>query len=191
MKAEYSGYLTNAPPAEFEYPPRASDKLGQSAAFGCSLTFGIGVDEGQDWPSLLELYNLGRPGSSNDRLVRMAVDYILEYQPDEIFVLWTFPERREWLDDAGILKKFNPSRVSEQDTYWHRSHTVLSNMHADAYNLDRNRLLLHTISKYHQVSVKELNYSDLPWKGFSTGSDGAHPGADWHAYAAETFGSLK
>jgi hypothetical protein len=183
----YPGYLASLIPAEPEFQPRASQHLGKSAAFGCSFTFGIGVEEGQDWPSILGLYNLGRPGSSNDRLVRMAVDYVFKYRPDNIHVLWAYPERREWLDQDNVLKKFNPVSKHNQNTYWHKSHTLLSNAHADAYNFDRNRLLLHTVCQLNNVRVLELRVENMRIRDFGLGSDGSHPGPDWHVHVADVF----
>lgn len=199
MQSEYCGYLlegaTDSKSFLYEVTPRSAHLLGGPAAFGCSFTFGIGVEEGQDWPSLLGVYNSGKPGSSNDRLVRLAVDYIFKYQPSEIFVLWTLPERREWLDDTGVLKKFNPatSKTDQASAHWHKSHVLLSNEHADAYNLDRNRLLLNSVCELNNVDIFELDISDLVkrMREFSLGSDVSHPGADWHVYMADAFRQIK
>ena len=140
----YTNYLDIPKPPKLEHPARNANQLGGDAAFGCSLTYGIGVDEGEDWPTLLNLYNWGRPGSSNDRVVRHAIEYINNHKPESIYVLWTFPERREWRTPDGETVKFNPSRQENFDKQWHKSHVLLSNTHADLYNQERNQLLLRT-----------------------------------------------
>jgi hypothetical protein len=184
-------YLNVPKPNELEHPSRNSNQKGKDAAFGCSLTYGIGVEEGEDWPSLLNLYNYGRPGSSNDRAVRHAIEYILEHNPENIYVMWTFNERSEYIDSNGNTLKYNPSRQENFDKQWHKSLTLLSNSYYDNYNQSRNELLLRTFCRLHQVTLYELYYKDCPIINFSKGSDGAHPGADWHAHVAEKFKSKR
>jgi hypothetical protein len=187
---EYLDYLYIPLPSETEMPVRSQEFLGVDAAFGCSLTYGIGVEHKESWPHLLGIFNSGAPGSSNDRIARLAIEYIDQHKPKNIFVLWTFPERREWRNSSGDLKKFNPSRVKNFDFNWHKAHVLLSNSHADNYNFDRNRLLLNCYCQIHSVNLYELAWSDLPWNGYSVGSDNQHPGADWHINAANEFKKL-
>ena len=43
-----------------------------------------------DWPEV-----------QNDKICRLAIEYIRIAKPDTIFVMWTFPNRREWIDEDG------------------------------------------------------------------------------------------
>lgn len=180
-------YLNTPNPLGLEHPFRNSQALGGPAAFGCSLVHGIGVEEGEDWPSLLGLYNSGRPGSSNDRATRHAIEYIIEYKPDYICVMWSFPERREYITKDGETVKYSPSRQENFDYQWHKSLTLLSNEHYDSYNQERNELLLKTYCELHNVKLYDLQYHNCPIIDFSKGTDGVHPGPDWHIYVANKF----
>ena len=76
---------------------------GGDAAFGCSFTFGYGVNHEQSWPALMGLYNCGQSGSSNDRITRLAIEYINTYSPKNIYIMWTIKSRREWIDEENNI----------------------------------------------------------------------------------------
>ena len=52
---------------------------------GCSFTYGTGVEPHESWPKLLGINNFGLPGSSNDKICRLAIEYIRIAKPDAIF----------------------------------------------------------------------------------------------------------
>jgi hypothetical protein len=180
-------FFKNLNDTEFAFNPRNSYLQGQDAAFGCSMTYGLGVDENQAWPSLVGVYNLGQPGSSNDRIVRLAIEYINDYRPNNIFVMWTFPERREWIDKKGTPIRFVPSSERHKNTIWHRAHTLLDSEENDKYNYNKNKLLLQTYCSLHCVNLHQTYVYNHNMHVYPLGKDNAHPGPLWHKEVAEYF----
>ena len=88
----------------WRYRDSIEPSQGQSAAFGCSYTFGYGVNN--PWPKLIGVANLGQNGASNDMITRLAISYCETFKPKDIYVLWTFPHRREHINKDGGLEKY-------------------------------------------------------------------------------------
>jgi len=76
---------------------------------GDSFTFGEELPS-QDfaWPAVFsqlsgcEVINQGKPGTGNYRIVKRAMDAILNKSPEMIILGWTEPGRQEFADDVGI-----------------------------------------------------------------------------------------
>tara|TARA_B100001248_G_scaffold262726_1_gene261685 strand:- start:14381 stop:14965 length:585 start_codon:yes stop_codon:yes gene_type:complete len=153
---------------------------GVPAAFGCSFTKGTGVEEKLTWPSLLGIVNCGLEGNSNDKIVRMAINYCNEFKPEKIYVMWTFATRREIIDDTGETLRFKTE--ANYNTAWFASALEQSNEFSDNYNYEKNQLLLQCYCMALNIDIKELTVT----KPFdhaqmnSYGSDGTHPGKEWH-----------
>jgi len=90
---------------EFNPLPLGGKKV---VVLGCSHTFGIGLDDGDIWVnqliklcnnSSLKFYNLGSPGASGDRLIRILYGTEKLLYPDIIIVCWPEPSRRERLEN--------------------------------------------------------------------------------------------
>jgi hypothetical protein len=89
-------------------------------AIGCSHTWGIGLQENETWVSHFKLimrklkthypqiYNLGMPGCSNDKIYRILYNIFLykKLKPHSVIVQLTYPERTEWFhkDDNNSVK---------------------------------------------------------------------------------------
>jgi hypothetical protein len=153
-------------------------------AFGCSFTSGTGVDSTEAWPSLLNVDNIGQPGASNDYICRTAIDYIQEYKPKYIFVMWTFPARREWIDEDGNKLRFKPDDVKFK---WEEAHLELQNSEYDKYNKGKNKLLLELYCLNNNVRLYQMNIDDIDHTLMRRGSDNSHPGREWHTNVAEHF----
>ena len=74
---------------------------------GCSHTFGEGLDDGEVWvdqlynkvdQNRLRFWNLGQPGASPDKVVRILYGCEKIIFPKHIIVCWPFWSRRERLD---------------------------------------------------------------------------------------------
>ena len=89
---------------DWRYRGKIVPDEGVDAAFGCSYTFGYGV--GTCWPELVGVTNLGQNGASNDQIARLAISYCKTFNPTNIYVMWTFKERREHTEETGGLSKF-------------------------------------------------------------------------------------
>jgi hypothetical protein len=161
--------------------------MGVSAAFGCSCTFGSSVDEHHTWANILELANCGQPGSSNDKIARLAISYIKTFKPTDIYVCWTFPSRREWVDPKGNMirsfcRTFNEQRIDADSALFY-----LSNLRWDDYNYEKNKMLLESICYMHNVILHQTSVFKHPHDQYPRGRDLAHPGPDWHVIIAEQF----
>lgn len=157
---------------------------GGDAAFGCSFTFGYGVNHEQSWPALMGLYNCGQSGSSNDRIARLAIEYINTYSPKNIYIMWTIKSRREWIDEENNILRFKVDD-SNLKYKWQEAHLELSNTNADNYNYQKNKLLLDNYNmdtKIHTIHIDSIDHTTLP-----LGSDNSHPGIKWHEAVTEYF----
>lgn len=75
---------------------------------GCSFTYGAELPDRSDaWPSVLgtllnkDVTNLGKEATGNTRIVKRALDAILE-NPELVVISWTNPGRLELADNFGI-----------------------------------------------------------------------------------------
>ena len=153
-----------------------------SGAFGCSFTYGTGVVLNNTWPYLLGTSNYGLPGSSNDRICRLAIEYINLTNPNKIYVMWTFKNRREWIDEDNNILRFKSDDVNFK---WEEAHLELHNEHWDNYNYNKNKLLLENFCVNNNVELYQLNVSDIKYNDL--GDDGLHPGKEWHINVSEHF----
>ena len=157
-------------------------------AFGCSFTYGTGVKPYESWPKLLGVNNFGMPGSSNDKICRLAIEYIRLAKPDAIFVMWTFWDRREWLDEDNIYLRFKVAADTSCNYKWHEAHVELHNPHWDYYNYSKNKLLLESFCLNTDVRLFQLNVLDIDHSLMNSyGSDDKHPGTEWHINVSENF----
>ena len=76
-------------------------------AFGCSHTYGIGVEPTEAWPSLLDAINLGVPGCSIDLIARILPSMLDKYTPHIVYILWPDWTRFEYIEH-GIYKQSLP-----------------------------------------------------------------------------------
>jgi len=94
---------------------------GDVVAFGCSFTFGIGVPEEYTWISLLSqklginnYVNLGHPGSSISKIVRVFKNYIKFYRPKLCIFLLPHMGREELFIDGN--DKYITDRITRKTT---------------------------------------------------------------------------
>lgn len=172
---------------DWRYRDKIVPDLGQAAAFGCSYTFGYGVNN--PWPSMLNIANLGQNGASNDQITRLAITYCKTFNPKEIYVLWTFKPRREHILESGGLEKFRS--LSEEtikqelkSPTWISGYTMLSSDAIDHHNYQKNKLLLFSFCNASGITLHQKEINDLPKEGFPLARDNDHPGEDWHTNMA-------
>ena len=171
----------------WRYRDSIEPKQGQSAAFGCSYTFGYGVNN--PWPKLLGVANLGQNGASNDMITRLAISYCETFKPKDIYVLWTFPHRREHIIENGGLDKYrNMSTKTLDEEFknrtWRSSYLELSNDKADQYNFTKNKLLLTHYCAMYNIELNQATIFDFPKDEFPLARDNDNPGKDWHTNVA-------
>ena len=171
----------------WRYRGRLVPAEGWAAAFGCSYTFGYGVNK--HWPGLLEAVNCGINGASNDLIARLAITYCKTFKPTSIYVLWTFKERREHIKETGGLSKFrnlSKYRIKEElkNPTWVSSYATLMNDSADDYNYKKNKMLLTSYCVVNNIALHQATIYDLPKEEFPLARDNDHPGDDWHTNIA-------
>jgi hypothetical protein len=166
------------------YGYRNKIKIGGDAAFGCSFTFGYGVNN--PWPDQLGLYNAGQPSASNDKIARLIISYCEKYNPEQIFVMWTFASRREWVNDNNEIIPYKADVNSVEDP-----HFLLQNDNFDYYNFEKNKLLVHYFCKSKDIKLFECTVT-TPFdhnKMMEFARDGKHPGQPWHDCIKQYFTS--
>lgn len=110
-------------------------------AFGCSHTFGVALEDQQTWPHRLEqmikmkIINLGVPGASNDKIVRLLYDFLKHYKqkPKCIFIAWSHKDRFERFD--GDIAPYdvhpgikNPELYYKKYNQWDSLNNLAKNM---------------------------------------------------------------
>jgi hypothetical protein len=91
-----------------------SDKL----AFGCSHTYGIGVETIEAWPYLLGAINFGVPGVSSDYIARILPEKLVEHNPKIVYVLWPDWRRFEYFKNGKIRQSLpsDTNRINFMET---------------------------------------------------------------------------
>ena len=182
----------------FRYRDKIKPTQGQDAAFGCSNTFGYGVNIA--WPRILDLANCAANGISNDHIARIAASYVMNYNPKNIYILWTYKERREYVTEQGRLEKYGPFDMDKKYRMddWRYQFTLLNNSKWDKYNFDKNRLLVESVFKANNCNLKDFhiegyqildrdNTEVLNIDNYTRARDLQHPGPDWHVNFAASF----
>ena len=166
--------------------------MGEPAAFGCSFTFGSGTNH--PWPSYLDIVNCGQPGSSNDKIARLVISYCRQFQPNCVYVMWTFPQRREWVDEYGNVIAFKNVTQAEAEQImrqpfvsWDNSHLYLMNDLWDSYNYQKNRLLVESYCGASDIKLYQSTVTELGPRNYAPARDNMHPGPDWHINIASIF----
>ncbi len=108
---KYGFYSDNSLETFVEWPwrcPPFTQPSGKKnvAIFGCSFTYGVGLDENQTWvhkvsqhnTKRLRYWNLGQPGASADTITRLVYASEKVVFPNIIIIMWPAISRRERLD---------------------------------------------------------------------------------------------
>ena len=180
---------------------------------GCSHTFGQGNAEDEHWvhflsqhnPDRLRYWNLGQPGASADKVVRILYGCEKVIDPRIVIVCWPFWSRRE------KLHTYAESQMSYNDELKYENadtdrHNFLKNVFfVEKYAEKNNCKTFHCFAQdsYHEY-ISELNvlehytikncwpYWDkfhhrVPNNTPSLASDGQHYGKEHHERFAQLF----
>jgi hypothetical protein len=185
---------------------------------GCSHTFGEGLDDGEVWverlynkmdQKKLRFWNLGQPGASADKVVRILYGTEKVINPQIIIICWPFWSRRERLDHyANSLMSYDPLLKSENEhtdknnflknvffaeKFAEQNNAKLFHCFAqDVYDIpkmDDTRIFLDTTiklcwpywDKTRKWNVEERQFTEEP----SLAKDGLHYGIEHHERFAE------
>ena len=198
-----------------EWHPKPNGKKNV-AILGCSHTFGEGLDDGDVWvdqlhsrvdQSRLRFWNLGQPGASADKIVRILYATSKVLFPSIIIICWPLWSRRERLDSyAQSLMSYDPLLKTETDRT--DQNNFLKNVFfAEKFAEQQTATLFHCFAQDVYDIPNSVVYSDtslkLCWPEWdqhhlpdakrehttspSLAKDGVHYGADHHRVFAEKF----
>tara|TARA_S200000501_G_scaffold326219_1_gene324614 strand:+ start:1519 stop:2385 length:867 start_codon:yes stop_codon:yes gene_type:complete len=156
----------------------------QALVFGCSYTFGIGLQEQQIYTKYLEkgfsntfqFWNFGCPGASNDFLTRLCWLTIPIFRPKVVIAQFTSPNRREYVEENGNLRRVLPNnpRVFIDTNRSYKSLMDLQNIHWDHYCIEKNIAFLETLSERYDFALIHSQMKDYPL--VDKARDDNHPG---------------
>ena len=154
-------------------------------AFGCSHTYGIGVEVDEAWPSLLAAMNFGVPGCSADLISRILPTVVNDSRPYTIFILWPDWTRFEIFQN----NKWQQSLPSDKDRInFMASHDEqwLKNNFAEQVQKVRNYCDINSLKLVDMTLydlIPHIDHADhWPLSKF-----GHHYGPQWHQWVADIF----
>lgn len=163
--------------------------LSNKLAFGCSHTWGVGVDEHEAWPSLLGAMNFGVAGCSADLIARIFEPVIIEHCPTTVYILWPNWTRFEYME-LGVYKQSlatDPNRMTfmskATDDWLHENFETHSN-------------IIRTLCSQYRIKLVELTLDDLvpyidhadKWPISRLGHNDA---PTWHSQVATIFENIE
>lgn len=161
------------------------DKEIRSGCFGCSHTWGTGVEYNQAWPWLLNSHNFGFTGGSINFISRNILKVINEYSLEKIYILYPSYTRFEY-EDNGIIFQSLPTDPNRHLFKIQNSEEWLLN------NYRENKFKIKSICQEKNVKLVDLDfeelhkYIDYPDR-WPMAKDGSHFGPQWHIWVAEIF----
>ena len=156
-----------------------------SVAFGCSQTWGVGVEPNETWAYHVGSKNFGVSGCSADYILRIAPDIINTHNPSVIYILWPDWTRFEYIED-GIYHQSLPTDANRIN---------LMATHTEEWLLDnfakRTKEMRETCNK-HNIKLVDITLYDLiphmdhadKWPLSKLGH---HYAPSWHTQVAEIF----
>lgn len=161
---------------------------------GCSMAFGVGVDDGEIWPYLvsqrlkLELYNLGQGGSGPDTAFRLALCYIPQLRPSIVVYLEPPSTRLELFDYTGKSEIISSHDHEKYGKYYE---TYAANPINQYINREKNNLAIAYLCSQYNCQYLRLTWDDMFPPNVPRGSplqyarDLTHPGVEHHRKFAE------
>jgi hypothetical protein len=153
-------------------------------AFGCSHTYGIGVERNETWAYLLGADNRGVPGCSSDLIARTAPAIIELTKPDVVYVLWPDWSRFEYFKDGNYFQSLptDPNRMQFMETtteaWLQDNFTKQVNILVEFCN-NRAKLV-------HMTLYDLIPYIDHPDRWLIS-KLGHHYSPVWHTWIADIF----
>jgi len=157
----------------------------QYAAFGCSHTWGVGVEAEEAWPYLLDAKNFGVSSCSADYIVRVAPRLIKKHNIKVIFVLWPDWTRFDYLQNG----KYITSLPKDYNRIWymetHPAEWLLQNFNNKVKELQqwciKNHVKIINMTLYDLVPY--IDHADK----WPISKLGHHYSPLWHTWVAKIF----
>jgi hypothetical protein len=183
---------------------------------GCSHTFGEGLDDGEVWVDqlyalvdqrLLRFWNLGSPGASADKIVRILYATEKVLSPQIVIICWPELSRRERLDNVAKNLTSDNELLKTETNETDKNNFLKNVFFAEKFAEQQNTKLFHCFAH----DVYELNsanvFKDTSLKSCwpewdrhhlpdakkehittpSLAKDGVHYGVEHHQVFAEKF----
>jgi len=215
-KFENKGYQTNS--HGYRCPEWAPLPVGKKnvVVLGCSHTFGEGLEAGEVWVDhlykqvnqrLFRFWNLGQPGASADKIVRILYGCEKILFPKIIIICWPVWSRRERLDsypmsltsDNNFLKNENEhtdcnnflKNVFFVEKFAEKTDAkVLHCFAQDVYDIPGNNVFSKTSIKLCWPEWSTMTFEHekrIKITEPSLAKDGVHYGVEHHTKFAELF----
>jgi len=158
-------------------------------AFGCSHTYGVGVEKDEAWPHLLGAGNYGVSGCSSDYIARTAPPIIDELLPSVVYILWPDWTRFEYIENGihrqSLATDANRINFMEMATdEWLQENFSKHVSYVREYCSLRNTKLID-ISLYDLIPY--MDHADK----WPLSKLGHHYGPVWHSQVADIFKKLE
>jgi hypothetical protein len=183
---------------------------------GCSHTFGEGLDDGDVWvdqlvakigSTALRWWNLGQPGASGDKIVRILYATEKVLFPKIIIICWPEQSRRERLENLPINltsdNKLLKTETAETDRNNFLKNVFLAEKFAEQQNAKLFHCFAHDIYEVNSTNVFKDTSLKSCWPEWdrhhlpnakrdqittpSLAKDGIHYGVEHHRVFAEKF----
>jgi len=160
-----------------------------AVAFGCSHTWGVGVEADETWSHLLGARNCGIGSSSGDFVVRIAKEIIPERRPKIVYCLWPDWSRFEYLKDGEYFQSLPTDKnriyfMEKHDDDWCRK------------NFSKNLVELAELCQSHNARLIDMTLYDLiPYidhaDRWPLSELGHHYSPLWHQWVADIFAKAR
>jgi hypothetical protein len=182
---------------------------------GCSHTFGEGLDDGDVWvdqlyslvDQRLRFWNLGQPGASADKIIRILYATEKVLFPKIIIICWPEWSRRERLDRTPVNLTSNNALLKTETDHTDQNNFLKNVFFAEKFAEQQTAKLFHCFAQdvyeipnavaYSETSLRcaglngiNIIYPDAKREQISTPSlakDGIHYGVEHHRVFAEKF----
>jgi hypothetical protein len=150
--------------------------------FGCSFTFGIGINLEDTWGYLLakelgyELFNLSVPGGSMDSMSRVALVWLNKIKPDLVILQQPDLSRREYVNGTELVT----AGVWKED--WFKNIRIFWDDKDDNLNYIKNKQIIKSIYPNFYEFIREYRKGcDVDRNGYlELGRDLMHAGPKYH-----------
>jgi len=155
-------------------------------AFGCSHTFGVGVDGDEAWAFLLNASNYGVGGCSTDYISRIFPEVIALSNPTIVYILWPDWSRFEYLNEKSeYAQSLATDKNRIQFMEFATDDWLTLNFKTQCANIqsicDINDIKLIALSLYDLIP--HIDHADK----WPLSKLGHHYSPEWHKWVAEIF----
>ena len=180
---------------------------------GCSHTYGVGLKDNEHWVHFLSqhntdrlrYWNLGQPGASGDKVVRILYGAQKVIHPKIVVVCWPFWSRRERLGEHAKDIVSYDSTLKGEDEHTDKNNFLKNVFLVEKFAEQNKCKTFHCFAQesYHE-HIPNLNVLDtytikncwpywdkfeqrVPYNKPSLARDGEHYGVEHHERFAELF----